>query len=129
MKTHDLAKALSTLAKILRAQPNVDLNEIDLTAKQPHQKTPSSSKDEALAGLTTLANLSKIEKREWIDLIEKNQLPINVRSRDANRDVIGKLLRHLEQNPESRKQLTEEAKKSTATSPQLSKALSILLTE
>lgn len=123
MKTHDLAKALETLAQILRTMPNSALEE--LTSLAPRRKPESS---EIPLALTTLVRLSEIDKSQWVDFIQSNGFPIDIRARDASRDVVGKLLRYLEQSPEARKKITSVAVRSRSqTSPDLQRALDFLL--
>lgn len=125
MKTHELAKALETLARFLRNSPSVPIEDMQSqTALQRRRPAPS---DIPLA-LSTLVSLADIEKSQWIDFIQANQFPIDVRPRDASRDVVGKLLRYLEQTPEARKRMTNVAERTRSqTSPELQKALDFLL--
>lgn len=54
--------------------------------------------------------------------------PIDVRPRDASRDIIGKLLKFLEENPDARNRLNHAAQKGRSeTSPELARALQLLL--
>ncbi len=123
MKTHDLAKALTLLARLLKSGPNTDLEELTSLNSQRRR-----GRGEALVGLSTLANLAKVDKQQWITIINDHGFSIEVRPRDASRDLIGKLLTYLEQNPEARKQINESARRqSTNVSPELTRALSILL--
>ncbi|SLM43308.1 hypothetical protein NSND_60741 [Nitrospira sp. ND1] len=46
-----------------------------------------------------LAEVSKFPKREWIDLINFYGLSLDLNPRDSARDVMGKLARHLRENP------------------------------
>ena len=123
MKTHELAKALEALASVLRATPNVPMDE--LTALTPRRKPESS---EIPLALSTLVGLAEIDKGQWLEFIRSNGFSIDVRPRDASRDVVGKLLRYLEQSPEARKKITNVAERSRSqTSPELQKALDFLL--
>ncbi len=128
MKTHDVAKVLAQLAKLLKTGPNVELDH--LTSLPELGLNRPQSRDEALIGLSTLVNLAKIDKQQWIGIIKDNDLPIEMRPRDASRDILGKLLTYLDQNPEARKRVSESAKqRSSSVSPELTRALSILLKE
>lgn len=125
MKTHDLAKALETLARILRGSPNVPIDEMSPVNFIP-RKPPEPS--EIPLALGTLVSLADIGKLQWIEFIKANGFPIEVRPRDAARDVVGKLLRYLEQSPEARNKITNVAERSRSqTSPELQKALDFLL--
>lgn len=125
MKTHELAKALETLTRILRGAPNVPLDEISSFGSVPRRRPETS---EIPLALSTLVSLADIEKSQWLDFIRANGFPIDIRPRDASRDVVGKLLRYLEQSPEARKKITNVAERSRSqTSPELQKALDFLL--
>lgn len=126
MKTYELAKALDMLAKILKSMPNQDLEDLKLTS---NNTTPEvSGKNEAIVGLHTLANLSKIDKKQWLDLIEEHKFDISVRPRDANRDIIGKLLKYIDSDKNAQLAIKRSAEQSNnSSSKELSRALSILI--
>lgn len=124
MKTHELAKALTFLARTLKKGPDIDLRQMEVfdsegrTDRSPH----------VAVNLTTLVELSRIGKEYWRQFIKENRFPIEVRPRDASRDILGKLLKFLEKNPEARDRIRRQgAHKRTEASPELSKALSWLL--
>src|ERR1700682_2659513 len=124
MKSHDLAHALLTLAKMLRAGPNVELTQLRLrdTLADLH-----GSQQLAL-NLSTLVSLSSVEKSRWLQLIRENRFPIEVRPRDGSRDIFGKLCAYLEENPLAQEQLKASATRSSSqSSPELMKALATLL--
>jgi len=78
--------------------------------------------------LSTLVALARFDKAQWLEIIRQYNFPIEIRPRDASRDILGKLLNHLEQNPESRKRLSIDAQRARPdTSPELMKALQLLL--
>lgn len=121
MKTHDLAKALNALARILKQGSDVEVRDLSIS------KRDSLRNSTAIAvNLTTLLELSRIDKNQWQIFIAEHDIPVNVRSRDASRDVLGKLLRYLEKNPEARSKIKRQASMKHR-SPELSKALSWLL--
>jgi hypothetical protein len=124
MKSHELANALSTLARMLKAGPNIEVSQLNIkdTFAGPH-----STHNLAL-NLSTLASLSNVDKSKWADLIREYRFPIEIRPRDASRDLIGKLFSYLEENPRAQEQLKAGASRSTSkSSPELMKALSTLL--
>lgn len=124
MKTHDLAKSLEVLARILRSGPNVAIEDLRLVDHIRRKPSPS----EIPVALSTLVSLADIERVQWIEFIRSNGFPIDIRPRDASRDVVGKLLRYLEQNPEARRRMTNVAERTRSqTSPELQKALDFLL--
>lgn len=123
MKTHDVAKILSTLATALRSAPNQTLEEL---ASTPSKKKPDA--ESIPIALSTLIALSDFDKGQWLNLIQEYGLPIEVRPRDASRDILGKILKHLEQNPDARKKLVQSTNKDRSeTSPELLRALQFLL--
>lgn len=126
MKTHSLAKALEQLAEILRAGPNVELSELDDEVRWKKQKLHP---DEIEIGVVQLAALSQVDKQDWVDLIERHDFPIEVKPRDGSRNIVGKLMSHLDKNPNDLTQLSGDSSKSekSSSSPELSKALDILL--
>jgi hypothetical protein len=125
MKTHDLAKALIVLADVLRSAPNQPLE--DLTHVTSHRRPPDPNN--LPMALSTLVALSDYDKQQWINLTKEYEFPIEVGPRHSSRDVIGKLLKHLERDPEARKRLTSAAthRERGRTSPELVKALQLLL--
>ncbi len=125
MKTHELAKALETLARVLRSSSNVPVDELYSLGQAP-RRAPDPS--EIPLALTTLVSLAEIDKAQWLDFIRQNGFPIDVRPRDASRDVVGKLLRYLEQTPEARTKIRTVAERTRhQASPQLQDALNFLL--
>lgn len=125
MMTHELAKQLTILAKALRQLPNMPLEDLGLASAPRRREVDQSSIPVALS---TLVALNDIDKRQWISFIDENQFPIEIRARDASRDILGKLLRYLEQNPEARGRLTNAAQRErTSTAPELRRALDLLL--
>jgi hypothetical protein len=120
-----LAQALSTLARILKSGPNVELEQLrfkDLFGG-PH------STQELELNLSTLVSLSSVDKSRWIELIHENRFPIEVRARDGSRDVFGKLCSYLDANPQAQEQLKASVSRSSTqtSSPELMRALSTLL--
>jgi hypothetical protein len=124
MKSHDLAKALHTLAGLIERAPNVPLEQLTVG-----ERTLSDSESGKIAvSLSTLVDLSRVDKQQWLAFIDELHFPIDVRARDAARDILGKLLNYLESNPTAREQLkTKAAAKGSRESPELMKALASLL--
>lgn len=125
MQTHELARALERLAKFLRSGPNVVLEKLPEATGWGSKKTLKA--DEIKIGLSHLVALSRVDKQQWIDLIEENEFPIDIRPRDASRDILGKLLRYLEKNPEAQERLTRASVESGKASPELLRALGSLM--
>tara|TARA_R110002126_G_scaffold210933_1_gene357448 strand:+ start:1262 stop:1639 length:378 start_codon:yes stop_codon:yes gene_type:complete len=122
MKTHDVAKSLTALAKMLRSLPNQELNDfgdlITSTKDAPHSNVGVS--------LSTLAVFSSYGKSDWERVIDDFDLLIEIRPRDAARDVMGKILTYLAENNEERARIAKKSSDDTKTS-ELSNALSFLL--
>lgn len=123
MKTHELAKALEFFASILRSGPNVALEEAEV-----RKVGGTENMQEIAVNLSTLSRLSQIDKKEWLTFVEMYKIPIEIRPRDASRDIIGKLLKYLEANPQEHERIQKpKAGETSESSPELMKALSILL--
>lgn len=123
MKSHDLAQSLTTLARLLKSGPNVDLAQLRL---KDMFGGPHSSQELAL-NLSTLVSLSSVDKSRWLDLIREHHFPIEVRQRDGSRDIFGKLCAYLEANPLAQEQLKASATRTNQSSPELMRALSTLM--
>ena len=123
MKTHELAKALTALAKILRSLPNQEMSDFgDAVAST---KEPVSS--DLGISLSTLAVFSTYGKSDWQTVIVDFELPIEIRPRDAARDVMGKILTYLAENNQERDRIAKKARSMPESSSELSNALSFLL--
>jgi hypothetical protein len=86
------------------------------------------STSQIAVNLSTLAELARIDKSQWLSFVKDYSIPVEARPRDAARDILGKVLNYLESNPEARKQLKERATKRAAeTSPELMRAFAFLL--
>ena len=123
MKTHDLANALDFLAKSLRQGPNEDLD----TLSFERLRRPKPDLASVPVALSTLVALSRVDKQQWQAIIREYRFPIDIRPRDASRDILGKLLNYLEQNPEARKRLGTKPPARSDISPELMSALQHLL--
>lgn len=125
MKTHDLAKVLSQLVKLLRDGPNVELEHLgDILARS----LGGDISGRIAVNLSTLVELSRIDRKQWRAIISEHGFPIEIRQRDASRDILGKLLRYLEENPSARERLRASvAKRAGQASPELMRALDVLL--
>ena len=128
MNTHELSRALYTLARALRSGPKMEIDGLnEMLGVRPRREL---SDKEIRIGLSHLVALSRVDKKNWIELVEEYNFPIDIRPRDASRDVLGKLLRYLEQTPEARERIKRSTyDKGIKASPELSKALASLLKE
>lgn len=133
MKSHELAEGLKALAKALKSGPNIEVGSMDFQFPFGRRgvspsETHASVKDDLPLALSALLSLSRIDKREWAELITDIGLDIPITPRDSNRDVVGKVLRHLETEPIARELLMKRVKsKNAKASPELARALSSLL--
>ena len=124
MNTHEAARVLSQLANSLKAAPDQSISEL---GQGKVRKIDPDSVDVPRA-LGMLVALSHFDKTQWLQVIEDLKLPVDVRLRDASRDIMWKILRHLEEHPDDRKRLTSGAQRQrTQTSPELAQALELLL--
>ncbi|KAA3512588.1 hypothetical protein G6L63_11320 [Agrobacterium vitis] len=122
MKTHELAKALQQLSKLLRSLPNQELDNfgLALTNPVPQQQIGIS--------LSALAALSKYNKLDWEKVIRDFELPLEVRPRDGARDVMGKIITFLAENDAERERVARKTSPSGSDRPsELSNALQFLL--
>ena len=124
MKSHDVAKVLTSLAHILRSGRNVELDELKL--ETPGQRAANLA-DVPMA-LSALVALSQFDKAQWRSVIQTYGLPIEVRDTESRRDVLGRILKHLEQDAESRAKLKQAVKlRRSDVSAELMNALDFLL--
>lgn len=121
MKTHELAKALEQLAKLLKLSPNVELSELKISQKE------SLDAEKIALSLDNLVILSRFDKRQWIGFFSENNLPIEYRDRDSSYDLLAKLLRYLDKNPPAMEKLKKNIGRNSAESPELMKAFDFLL--
>jgi hypothetical protein len=73
MKAHQVAKALRLLATALDATPNDELTE-DFLRQQSQISLDNST---IAVSLSTLANLARIDKRQWLMFVGENNIPCN----------------------------------------------------
>lgn len=123
MKTHDLAKALTQLGKLLRTLPNQDLDDLGSTIA----KYASGSTANVGISLSALASLSKFSKSDWEKIARDFELPVDLRPRDAARDVMGKILTYLAENDAERRRVEMKSRVATDEPSELSNALRFLL--
>lgn len=122
MKTRMLAKALRQLATWLESIPDQSIDEL------PGQEmSPTRSAASLALNVATLASLSRIDRQAWMAFIREHHFPIEVRTRDASRDILGKLLKYLEHEPGAVDYLQKRADSEISSSPELSRALRALL--
>ncbi len=93
------------------------------------KRSRSTVSDEDIPhALNMLVGLNNVSKQQWLSLIEEFGFVIDVRPRDANRDIFGKLLKFLAEHPEERVRLVgKKSKKPIKESEELANALTILM--
>lgn len=123
MKTHDLAKALTQLGKLLRTLPNQDLEDLGSTLS----KSASGPSADVGISLSALASLSRFNKSDWEKIARDFELPVDLRPRDAARDVMGKILTYLAENDAERKRVAMKSRVDADEPSELSNALRFLL--
>ena len=134
MKSHDLARALSTLVKLLKIAPNMEIDSLKLTHSDEQIPIMNLPKNTEIKGsdiainLLTLSSLSRISKQKWLLFIEKYKIEINIRPRDSALDILRNLLNYLEKNEDARKKLKKTLESPVEeASPELMKAFRFLL--
>ena len=126
MKTHELARLLRQLADFLDSGINIEITR----ARVSDSNSVRESSSGLAVNLSTLAELSRIDKSQWVSLIDELGIRIPIRPRDASRDILGKLLVYLEQNEDARNKLKNRvSRKGEIASPDLTRALASLLGE
>lgn len=122
MKTHRVASLLQELARVLKSGPDIELEAFGYQ-RSLQTRIPS----DIAVNVSTLAALSKVDKKEWSTFIREYQIPIEIRPRDASRDIVGKLLRFLDTHPDALHSLKRRATAQVRASPELAKVLDFLL--
>lgn len=124
MKTHSLAKELIALGEALLQGPNIDtkkLKLIDLSGET------GSSEAEMAFGITTLAQLSKYKRSEWVEFTDEHSLPVQFNERDSARNIMGKIMSYLASNEHEIQRVRNNVSHSKGSSSRLNQALSTLL--
>ena len=126
MKTHEIARALTRIAKWLRAGPDVELSSLD-TLFTNSKRAQRTAPPDAVA-LSTLVGFSKFSKQQWAELIEEYELPVKVLPTYSARDVMGKIMNFFAENPDARQNLIRQVERQPSkASPELMRALTTLL--
>jgi len=112
MKSHDFAQALTILARLLKSGPDVELSQLQVGAVSDSY----NNRDLAL-NLSTLVSLSSVNKQSGWKLIRENGFPIEIRPRDASRDIFGKLCAYLESNRRLKRKLKASVNKTSGNRP------------
>lgn len=127
MKTREVSKVLYTLARLLDTCPNMEIDQaIGRVEKAPKNKQMSS--EALVVNISTLLKLSAIDKQQWLDFAKSNGISLELRPRDASRDVLGKIFKYLENNPEALAKIERRVESVSPTiSVELANALRLLM--
>jgi len=132
MNTHDLARQLRDMASLLEKSPPVDIGgqvgQPVVSLGPPPDVAKGKQRKAETSSLKLLIELSNYSKKEWLDLTRSLGLDVDVRPRDASRDIMGKVLNALEDHPDAIKRLQRSVRnRESHGSPELANALSFLL--
>lgn len=137
MRTHELANFLKGLSEVLADLPDMEIMSLPKVVKKSLSQSVSLTSVEAARPMTrknvsntdiqkTLATLSK---REILEILEKANITVSIRTKDSGKDVAKKIAAYLKIHPAAARQfgLVLEKQRPTLISQPLSKALETLL--
>jgi len=127
MRTHELARVLQGLSRLLLAQPDKDLANIGSSAIRTRRarSTDRHRRQLRFEQLTQVLSLTKPQLRE---IVQRFDLPIAITDRNSSRDILGRLIVLFRKRPD----LVERIRNNTVharkdANPQLQAALELLL--
>lgn len=126
MKSHALAKELIALGEAMLQAPNVETKGLMQSLIEPRDRSAKSN-DAMVFGITTLAQLSKYTKFEWLNFASTHGIPIAFNERDSSRNIMGKIMSYLAENEGEIKRVRESVSETKETSNRLNSAFNILL--
>jgi hypothetical protein len=142
MKTHEVAKALTHLARILRAGPNIPMEDVGNLGlhsdahrqPRPTRKSPEVAEKETGqkgAALALLAKIASYSKLELVQLSGDLSIPGVVKNTDSVRDLLGRTLKYIADNPSAQERLVgPSSDKGAPSQPSaLARALAILMSQ
>lgn len=131
MKIRDAIKTLKLLISLLEAFEPTHLSVEDIYKNNASNKKAKKMSDEQImVNLNTLIKLSSLDKAQWIEFAKSNGIEVEIRQRDASRDVLDKILKYLDSNPLAKEKIEKGADATSSVhSPELTKALKILLSK
>lgn len=130
MKAHELSKALLALSRILKSGPDIDVEDWSILSKSnsPFSKSSNLKESDIPSALYTLVKLNDVSKTQWLSLMDEYDIDVEIRPRDATRDIVGKILNYLAANPIARENLLKTgSRKNVTESTELANALNLLL--
>lgn len=128
ISTHELADLLVMLARMLRSMPDGPLEE-EFRRKRFRDREQKSFAFNEPSALIALVGFSKFTKNDWVNFIREMDLPIQVDSKNASRDLMGKIIGYFADHPEGRARLRSISKRGSRgeTSQALLDAFSVLM--
>lgn len=126
MKTHSLAKELIALGEALLQGPNIDSKKLGMIDLSSTTKD-SDSEAEMAFGITTLAQLSKYTRVEWVQFARDHSLPVNFNERDSARNIMGKIMSYLANDEHEMQRVRQSVSQAKPSSNRLNQALNTLL--
>lgn len=124
MKTHSLAKELIALGEALLSGPNIDTKKLSL-GDLPNP--PDTGEAEMAFGITTLAQLSKYTRSEWVQFADDHKIPVSFNQRDSGRNIMGKIMSYLASNDAEIQRVRDSVEQGRGSSNRLNQALNTLL--
>jgi hypothetical protein len=126
MKSHSLAKELIALGDALLKAPNIETKQLGQLFSGVGGSASQSSA-EMNFGITTLAQLSKHKRSEWIEFAQAHSINIQFNERDSARNIMGKIMSYLADNESEIQRVRNSVSHSKEPSNRLNQALNILL--
>lgn len=128
ISTHELADLLVMLARMLRSMPEGPLDE-EFKRKRFRDREQKTFAFNEPSALIALVGFSKFTKNDWVNFIHEMDLPIRVESKNASRDLMGKIISYFADHPEGRARLRSISRRGSrgGTSQALLDAFTVLM--
>ena len=126
MKSHSLARELIDLGEALLKGPNVETKSQAFRAGLLGT-TGANPEAEMAFGVTTLAQLSRFKRTEWINFARQHNLAIEFNERDSSRNIMGKIMSYLADRQPELERVRDSVARSTGSSNRLNQAFNTLL--
>lgn len=82
------------MGEALMRGPNVETHRLFFTDEKSERSRDNNTAEMAF-GITTLAQLSRFTRSEWVDFAKEHQIPIMFNERDSGRNIMGKIMSYL----------------------------------
>lgn len=128
VSTHELADLLVMLARMLRSMPDGPMEE-EFRRKRFRDKEQKSFAFNEPSALIALVGFSKFTKNDWVSFIHELDIPIQIDSKNASRDLMGKIINYFADHPEGRAKLRSISRRGSRgeTSQALLEAFNVLM--